>query len=116
MNALRYKGYAARIDFSDKDDCFVGHIIGINDVVGFHAESVMELKKSFYEAVDDYVDTCKVIGKKPQKPYSGNLMLRVTPEVHAAVATAAQIHGKSINQWASEALLKESVIQSESTA
>ena len=33
-------------------------------------------------------------------------MLRVSPEVHAVVATAAGIRGKSINQWASEVLGK----------
>jgi predicted HicB family RNase H-like nuclease len=40
----------------------------------------------------------------PQKRYSGKLMLRVPPEVHAAVAMAAEVSGKSINQWAAEAL------------
>ena len=34
----------------------------------------------------------------------GKLILRAPPDVHAAVATAAQIRGKSINQWASEIL------------
>ncbi len=37
-------------------------------------------------------------------------MLRIPPEVHAAVATAAKIHGVSINQWASDALLRESAL------
>jgi len=110
MSSLLYKGYTARIDFSDEDDCFIGHIIGIKDVIGFHGETVKELKNAYYEAVDDYNEACKAIGKKPQKPYSGNLMLRIPPEVHAAVATAAQVHGVSINQWASKALLREAVL------
>ena len=110
MNSLLYKGYTARIDFSDEDDCFIGHIVGIKDVIGFHGETVRELKNGFYEAVDDYNEACEAIGKKPQKPYSGNLMLRIPPEVHAAVATAAQVHGVSINQWASNALLRESAL------
>ena len=33
-------------------------------------------------------------------------MLRVSPDVHAAVAAAADVHGKSINQWSSEVLDK----------
>ena len=37
MNTMTYKGYAARIDYSDDDGCFVGHIAGINDVVVFTA-------------------------------------------------------------------------------
>jgi predicted HicB family RNase H-like nuclease len=33
-------------------------------------------------------------------------VLRVSPDVHAAVATAAEVHGKSINQRASDVLDK----------
>lgn len=107
MNAMNYKEYTAKIEFSNEDDCFIGHILGINDIVGFHGDSVQVLKEAFVEAVDDYIETCKMANKPPQKPYSGNLMLRVPPEVHAAVATAAQIQGKSINQWATETLHRQ---------
>jgi len=59
-NVITYKGYAARIEFSAEDECFVGHIAGIRDVVGFHGESVAELKSAFEEAVDDYLKTCNI--------------------------------------------------------
>ena len=104
MNTMIYKGYAARIDYSDEDGCFIGHIAGINDVVGFHGESVTELRVAFEEAVDDYLEACEKLNRSPQKPYSGNLMLRIPPEVHAAVAIAAEVSGKSINQWAIDTL------------
>ena len=106
-SSLSYKGYAARIEFSSEDECFVGHIAGIKDIVGFHGDTVTELKAAFEEAVNDYLDTCNQVGKSPQKPYSGTLTLRIPPEVHAAVATAAELSGKSINQWATEALNRE---------
>lgn len=102
MNTMTYRGYAARIEYSDEDKCLVGHIAGINDIVGFHGESVEELRAAFEEAVDDYLEVCETLNRAPQKPYSGRLMLRVPPEVHAAVATAAEVSGKSINQWATE--------------
>jgi predicted HicB family RNase H-like nuclease len=104
MSTMTYKEYAARIEYSDEDDCFIGHIAGIKDVIGFHAESVKELRAAFEEAVDDYLATCEKIGRAPQKPYSGKLMLRVPPEVHARAAMMAQAHGVSINQWASDVL------------
>lgn len=110
MNAMTYKGYTAKIEFSNEDDCFVGHLTGINDIIGFHGDSVSELRTAFAEAVDDYLAACVRINKDPQKPYSGNLMLRVPPEVHAAVAIAAQVQGKSINQWAAETLRKEAAM------
>ncbi|MFT7561475.1 MAG: putative HicB family RNase H-like nuclease [Flavobacteriales bacterium] len=106
-NSLTYQGYAARIEFSSEDECFIGHIAGIQDTIGFHGESVSELKSSFEEAVEDYLETCNIVGKTPQKPYSGKLMLRLKPEIHAAVATAAELSGISINQWASDALNRE---------
>ena len=75
-------------------------------MVGFHGESVGELRTAFEEAVEDYLTTCEKLNRAPQKPYSGRLMLRVPPEIHAAVAMAAQASGKSINQWAAEAFAR----------
>lgn len=104
MNAMHYKGYSARIEYSEEDDCLIGHLAGINDIVGFHADSVAELHAAFEEAVDDYIQTCKKTGKSPQKPYSGKIMLRVPPEVHARAAMMAEAHGKSLNSWVTELL------------
>lgn len=106
MKTMTYKGYAARIEYSDEDQCFVGHIVGIRDVVGFHGDCVSELRAAFEEAVDDYLETCERLGRAPQKPFSGKLMLRVPPDVHAAVATEAKVRGKSINQWAAEVFMR----------
>ena len=106
MKALIYKGYAARIEFDAGDEIFTGKIAGIRDVVGFHADTVADLKAAFHEAVEDYVETCKKVGKEPQKPYSGNLMLRVDPQVHSKVAMAAELAGKSLNEWGEEVLSK----------
>ena len=52
---MNYKGYAARLEYSEEDGLFVGHIAGIRDVVGFHGSSVEELRAAFVEAVDDYL-------------------------------------------------------------
>jgi len=101
---MTYKGYTSRIDFDDRDDLLVGRLLGIQDVVSFHADSVAQLRDAFHEAVDDYLQTCEKIGKPPQKPASGKLMLRVPPEVHGAALIAAQAAGKSLNQWAAEVL------------
>ena len=108
MSTMTYKGYAAKIEYSDDDDCFIGHIAGIKDVIGFHADSVKELRRAFEEAVDDYLVTCEKVGRAPQRPYSGKLMLRVPPEIHARAAMMAEAHGMSINQWAADVLSKAS--------
>ena len=104
MNSMTYKGYMARIEYDDRDKIFFGRIAGIRDVVSFHGESVTELQAAFHESVDDYVAACIKLGQTPEKPASGRLMLRVPPEVHGAVLTAAQAAGTSLNQWAAKVL------------
>ena len=68
---MKFKGYTACSDYSEDDGCFVGHIAGISDIVGFHGESVGELRAAFEEAVDDYIETCKRLDRTPEKPFSG---------------------------------------------
>ena len=106
MNVMSYKGYSARIEYSDDDGCFIGHLAGIRDVVGFHGESVTELRGAFEEAVDDYLATCEKLNRSPQRPYSGKVMLRLDPSIHARAAMQAESQGKSLNAWAQEALAK----------
>ena len=106
MNMMKYKGYVAHIEYDEEDRIFVGHLAGIKDIVGFHGITVNELEKAFHESVDNYIAISEETGRPAQKSYSGNLMLRVSPDIHAAVATIAKVHGKSINQWASEVLDK----------
>lgn len=103
---MHYKNYSAQIGFDDEDEIFIGKIAGISDTITFHATSVDELRAAFHDAVDDYVEVCARIGKNPQKSYSGKLMLRVDPKVHANAAVAAEIAGKSLNQWSEEVLDK----------
>ncbi|MHC1725652.1 MAG: type II toxin-antitoxin system HicB family antitoxin [Syntrophobacteraceae bacterium] len=103
-NTMTYKGYAARVEYSEEDGCFVGHVAGIADVVGFHGETVAELRAAFEEAVEDYLEASAKIGRAPQKPYSGKMMLRIPPELHAKASIAARISGKSLNQWAVDTL------------
>lgn len=103
-NCMTYKGYAARIDYDDDDGIFVGHIAGIRDRIGFHADTVDDLRAAFHEAVDDYIETCAKTGKEPQKAYSGKMMFRVSPEVHRKAVLAAELEGKSLNQWAEDVL------------
>lgn len=106
MNMMKYKNYVARIEFDDEDRIFCGRLMAIEDIVVFHGNNVDELETAFHESVDHYIEVSERTGRPAQKPYSGNLMLRIDPEIHAAVATASKVDGKSINQWAAEVLNK----------
>ena len=105
-NVMSYKGYSARVEYDDEDGIFAGRIAGIRDGVGFHADTVEGLRAAFREAVEDYLETCAKIGKEPQRAFSGQMMFRVNPEVHRRAALAAELAGKSLNQWAEEVLGK----------
>jgi predicted HicB family RNase H-like nuclease len=101
---MTFKGYIARVEIDDRDNLLVGHLLGVRDIVGFHADDVAGLRAAFEEAVIDYLDACAKLGKQPEKPASGKLMLRVGPEIHSAALIAAQASGVSLNQWAAKAL------------
>jgi predicted HicB family RNase H-like nuclease len=103
-NILDHRGYRARVEFDAEDGLFFGRIAGIRDGVTFHADTVPALVEAFHEAVDDYIESCAKLGKTPERPFSGKLMLRVDPAVHAKSVEAAELAGKSLNQWTEEVL------------
>jgi len=105
-NIMTYKGYSARVEFDQRDDIFVGKIIGIADSISFHGKTVEELKDDFHAAVNHYITDCKATGRKPLKAASGKMMLRVSPDLHARALITAKSSGKSLNQWAEEVLDK----------
>ena len=104
MNTMTYKGYTARIEFDERDEIFVGRILGIRAMISFHGNTVAQLRAEFEQGVEDFLSECKQLGVKPEKSASGKLLLRVPPEVHGAALVAAQASGKSLNQWAIEVL------------
>lgn len=101
---MKYKGYVAVPQYNAKDKCFFGKLLGIRDHVIFEGNTVIQIEKAFHEAVDDYLDTCKEMGKPPQKATASKLNLRLQPELHAKLIEAASFEGKSINQYVVDAL------------
>lgn len=106
MNTMLHKGYTARVDFDERDNLFVGRILGIRSIISFHGETVKQLRAEFEHAVKDYLADCKQHGVAPEKTASGKILLRVPPEIHGRALVAAQASGKSLNQWATEVLLQ----------
>ena len=74
MSTMSYKNHRARVEYDDEDGVFFGKIAGIRDGVGFHADTVEGLRTAFQEAVEDYLGTCRKIGKSPQKSDSSHMM------------------------------------------
>ena len=103
-NILRYKGYSAKPEYSADDKLFYGKILGIDDLVDFSAENAKDLEYEFQNAVDDYLEFCKEIGKEPQKEYSGAFNVRISPELHRKISALAQSEGISLNKAVEQAI------------
>lgn len=99
---MEHHGYRAAVTFDDDAGIFHGEVIDTSDVITFQGESVMELRKAFADSVDEYLTVCSERGRTPDKPFSGRIPLRVTPEVHRAATAAARMEGKSLNSWLTE--------------
>ncbi len=106
-NALDYKGYSGSVEFSADDEVFFGKINGIRDLVTFEADSVTKLKKSFKEAVDDYIETCKKTGKDPDKEFKGSFNVRIKPKIHRLAVMKSAALKISLNQFVERVLEKE---------
>jgi len=101
---MQYKGYVGKVEFDDEAGIFHGEVLDTRDVITFQGRSVDELKTAFRDSIDDYLAFCKRRGEKPNKPFSGQFVTRVPPELHRQVNLAASISGKSLNAWVVEQL------------
>jgi predicted HicB family RNase H-like nuclease len=101
---MEYKGYIGKVEFDDEAGIFHGEVINTRDVITFQGESVAELKKAFRESVDDYLAVCAARGEQPDKPFSGQFVTRIPPELHRQANLAASLSGKSLNAWVADQL------------
>jgi predicted HicB family RNase H-like nuclease len=102
--ALTYKGYTGKAAFDEEAGLLHGEVVDIKDVITFEAHCVEALEDAFRESVDDYLAYCEKRGEKPDKPFTGRLTLRLTPELHRKAYIRARREGKSLNQWISDRL------------
>src|SRR5450631_2254778 len=96
---LKYKDYLASIQFNANDEVFHGKILGINDLVNFEGTTVKELKKAFAEAVEDYLETCELLKKNPDKTYKGSFNVRIPQELHRQAAITSAKKNMSLNDF-----------------
>jgi len=104
MSMMHYKGYEAVVEFDEDADIFHGEVMNLRDVITFQGTSAKELKQAFAESVDDYLAFCKQRGEEPEKPFSGQFVVRAEPSLHKALTVAARRAGVSLNKWVTSAL------------
>lgn len=101
---LKYKEFIGTVHYSADDEVFFGRIEGINDLVTFEGSTVVEIKQSFEEAVEDYIEICNNVGKEIFKTFKGSFNVRINPELHSKAFEQAVLEGKSLNELVKEAI------------
>ena len=104
-NYLEYKGYYGSYEISEEDNVLFGKVEFIKDLISYEGESPKELKNSFQEAIDDYLDSCSEMGREPQKPFKGSFNVRVGEELHKKIALSLK-DGESMNSFVKDVLKK----------
>jgi predicted HicB family RNase H-like nuclease len=101
---MKYRGYTGVVEFDEESGSLYGRVIGLRDVITFQGESVAGVTQAFRDSVDDYLEFCAKRGRAPDKPYSGQFVLRIDPGLHRALSHAAEEKGQSLTSLVEETL------------
>ena len=102
-NTTEIGGYRADIEFDPEIEMFRGEFVGLNGGADFYARDIAGLRREGAASLRVFPDMCREDGVEPRRQFSGKLNVRISPDLHAAIATAAA-DGKSLNQWVSDEL------------
>ena len=106
MTTMSYKGYQAVVEYDEDAEIFHGEVADLRDVITFQGKSVAELKKALAGSIEDYLTFCKERDEEPEKPFSGQFVVRTEPSLHKDVSMAARRAGVSLNKWIAATLEK----------
>ena len=96
---LSYKGFLGSTDYDEEAEVFFGTVVNANTIMSFRGGSVAELKASFHDVVDTYLEDCRNEGVDPEKPFSGKITIRVSPVLHRRIAIKAAGKRESMNRY-----------------
>ncbi|MHC1711185.1 MAG: type II toxin-antitoxin system HicB family antitoxin [Solidesulfovibrio sp.] len=106
-NHMKYGDYVGTVEFDIEHKRLFGRVVGISDKISYEGNTLIELENDFKESIDEYIEFCKEMGKKPDKSFSGKILFRTNPELHSRIASNAQRQGKSVNSWLNDLISKE---------
>lgn len=94
-----YEGYIAQLTLDLDANVIHGEVINTRDVLTFSVRELSQVREALADTIEDYKEWCRSLGQSPQKPLSGTLTLRLTPELHQAAANRAALMSMSLNAW-----------------
>lgn len=103
-NTIQYKGYIGSVEFSEVDGIFYGKVMGIRSLISYEGENAGELMDDFHVAIDEYLETCRAEGKKPETAFKGSFNIRLSPELHKKLFIYTTAHQMSMNKYIEETL------------
>ena len=107
MNKLNINGINAVISFDADINLFRGEFVGLNGYADFYAADVAGLKKEGEISLKVFLEACKSDGVEPYKQYSGKLITRISPDLHALAAETAKAQKVSLNALIERAIQHE---------
>jgi len=101
---MEIDGHKALITFDPDIGMFRGELLGLSGSADFYAKDVDGLLREGRTSLEVYLQSCEKRGIAPFKRFSGKFNVRIPPELHADIVTAAEASGMSLNQWVEKAL------------
>jgi len=96
---MKYKGYIGKVLYDEHEKMLHGSVVNTRDVITFMGSTAAETEQALRDSVEDYLAWCAELGVEPNKPYSGQFMVRLDPRVHAALVAAAANEDISLNDF-----------------
>jgi predicted HicB family RNase H-like nuclease len=104
VEILKYKEFEGSAELDMARSVCRGKILYIDDLVTYESKTIEDLQNQFQEAVDDYIETCVLVGKEPQKPCRGQFNVRVSSTTHRAALRRATADDTTLNDVVCKAL------------
>lgn len=101
---IEHKGYTGVFQYDPQLEILTGHVVDIGDEIYFEGASVEEVRTNMAAVVDEYLRVCEERGEDPDRPFSGNLRLRMDSQLHRQIVREAAMSGKSLNRFIVETL------------
>jgi predicted HicB family RNase H-like nuclease len=101
---MKYKGYLGKVEYDEHEKLLHGRVVNTRDVITFMGRTVEETQRALEDSVEVYLEVCKEKGVSPEKPYSGNLLVRIDLATHAKLIATAADEDTSVNELAKQAI------------
>ena len=92
------------MEYNAEENILFGKVFNANAVITFSGQSTNEIKEAFEESVDCYLETCEKKGIDPKKTFSGNIRLRIAPDLHQKASIKTAESEDSLNKFITESI------------